>query len=156
MSVIRALHSLKTTGHDILKNNERPPLRAQLVQRLLKAEDWSGHTRDLALSVGRRNDNHLSCTRDARVRSFRSTYFSLPFNHCRSSFSNKRSLEAYISRVATLPEDRAQRLDRYGVRLDGGRFVLGVEKHRHAAEGTVTVNGRIIQSYRRKAGVTVM
>jgi putative sigma-54 modulation protein len=42
-------------------------------------------------------------------------------------------------------EQRAQRLDRYGARLDNGQFVLSVEKYRHAAEGVVAVDGRIIQ-----------
>ena len=42
-------------------------------------------------------------------------------------------------------EQRAQRLDRYGTRLGSGQFVLSVEKYRHAAEGIVSVNGRIIQ-----------
>lgn len=42
-------------------------------------------------------------------------------------------------------EERARRLDRYGVRLDSGQFVLSVEKHRHAAEGVVGGNGRIVQ-----------
>ena len=32
-------------------------------------------------------------------------------------------------------EDRAQRLDRYGVRLASGQFVLSVDKDRHSAEG---------------------
>ena len=42
-------------------------------------------------------------------------------------------------------EHRAQRLNRYGARLDSGQFVLSVDKYRHAAEGVVAVNGRIIQ-----------
>ena len=42
-------------------------------------------------------------------------------------------------------EERSERLKRYGVELDGCQFVLSVEKYRHAAEGAVTVNGRIVQ-----------
>ncbi len=42
-------------------------------------------------------------------------------------------------------EQRVQRLDRYGARLDSGQFVLSVEKYRHAAEGIVAVDGRMIQ-----------
>lgn len=41
-------------------------------------------------------------------------------------------------------EERSERLKRYGVKLDGCQFVLSVEKYRHAAEGAVTVNGRIV------------
>ncbi len=42
-------------------------------------------------------------------------------------------------------EERSERLKRYGVELDGCQFVLSVEKYRHAAEGVVTVKGRIVQ-----------
>lgn len=42
-------------------------------------------------------------------------------------------------------DQRAQRLSRYGARLGSGQFVLSVEKHRHAAEGIVAVDGRRIQ-----------
>ena len=40
---------------------------------------------------------------------------------------------------------RFHRLSRYGMKLERGQFVLSVEKYRHAAEGVVSVDGRIIQ-----------
>lgn len=42
-------------------------------------------------------------------------------------------------------EKRVQRLTRYGTVIDGGQFILGVEKYRHVAEGILAVNGRRIQ-----------
>jgi putative sigma-54 modulation protein len=42
-------------------------------------------------------------------------------------------------------EERSERLTRYGVELGGCQFALSVEKYRHAAEGVVTVNRRIVQ-----------
>ena len=42
-------------------------------------------------------------------------------------------------------DERLRKLERYGVRPARGQVVLVVEKHRHTAEGVVTVKGRAIQ-----------
>ena len=42
-------------------------------------------------------------------------------------------------------EQRMQRLKRYGVKLESGQFVLTAEKYRHAVEGVVVANGRLVQ-----------
>ena len=43
-------------------------------------------------------------------------------------------------------EDRRRRLERYGVDPGDVEVVLNVEKHRHTAEATLTVNGKVIQA----------
>ncbi len=42
-------------------------------------------------------------------------------------------------------ETRMKRLERYGVKLEGAQVVLDVEKYRHTAELTLSLNGATIQ-----------